>query len=60
MTTVTRQNVRDILAHAQLTAEQERTILALSYPADIEQVMAVFARYGVTRDWLINRLGASP
>lgn len=60
MTQVTREHVLDILAHAHLTREQEQTILALSYPADIDQVMAVFARYGITKDALINRMGGSP
>ncbi|HEY3088967.1 MAG TPA: hypothetical protein VGJ59_12980 [Jatrophihabitantaceae bacterium] len=60
MSQVTREHVRDVLAHAHLTPEQERNILALSYPADVEQIVAIFARYGVTRDWLIDRLGASP
>jgi len=60
MSQVTREHVRDILAHAHLTPEQERDILAMSYPADIDQMVAIFARYGVTRDWLINELGGSP
>jgi hypothetical protein len=60
MSQVTREHVLDILAHAHLTPEQEQTVLALSYPADIEQVMAVFARYGITKDSLINRMGGSP
>jgi hypothetical protein len=60
MSQVTREHVRDILAHAHLTPEQERNILALSYPADLDQVIAEFARYGVTRDWLTDRLGGSP
>jgi hypothetical protein len=60
MSQVTREHARDILAHAHLTPEQERDIPAVSYPADIEQVVAVFARYGVTRDWLNNQLGGSP
>jgi len=60
MSQVTREHVRDILAHAHLTPEQERDILTMSYPADIEQMVAIFARYGVTRDWLINELGGSP
>jgi hypothetical protein len=60
MSQVTREHVLDILAHAHLTAEQERNILALSYPADLDEVIAEFARYGVTRDWLVNQLGGSP
>ncbi|HKF33573.1 MAG TPA: hypothetical protein VKB37_14500 [Jatrophihabitantaceae bacterium] len=60
MSQVTREHVRDILAHAHLTPEQERNILELSYPADIEKVIAIFAEYGVTRDWLTDQLGGSP
>ncbi|HEY7047046.1 MAG TPA: hypothetical protein VH373_07485 [Jatrophihabitantaceae bacterium] len=60
MTKVSREHVRDVLAHAGLTPEQEQTILALDYPADLDHVIAVFARYGVTRDRLLSRLGASP
>ena len=59
MTQVSLDHVRDILRHAGLTPEQERSILALPYPADLEQVMAMFARYGVTKDRLISRLGGS-
>jgi hypothetical protein len=60
MTQVTREHVRDVLAHAHLTPEQERDILELSYPTDVEKVIAMFAKYGVTRDWLMDRLGGSP
>jgi hypothetical protein len=60
MTQVSRDHVRDVLRHARLTPEQERSVLALSYPADLEQVLSIFARYGITKDWLISRLGGSP
>jgi uncharacterized membrane protein (DUF2068 family) len=60
MTQVSRDHVLDILRHANLTPEQEQSILALSYPADLERVLAMFARYGVTPDRLISQLGGSP
>jgi hypothetical protein len=60
VTQVSRDHVRDVLRHAGLTPEQEQSILALPYPADLERVLAIFASYGVTRDWLISRLGGSP
>jgi hypothetical protein len=60
MTQVSRDHVRDILRHAGLTPEQEQTILALPYPADLEHLMTIFARYGVTKDLLISRMGGSP
>jgi hypothetical protein len=60
MTQVSRDHVRDVLRHASLTPEQEESILALSYPADLDQALAMFARYGVTTDLLISRMGGSP
>lgn len=59
MTQVSRDHVRNILRVAGLTPEEEQSILALPYPADLEQVLVIFARYGVTKDWLISRLGGS-
>jgi hypothetical protein len=60
MTLITRENVLDILARAGLTPEQEQAILALPYPVEVDRVTEAFARYGVTKDWLIGRLGGSP
>jgi hypothetical protein len=60
MTMVTREHVLDILKSAQLTPEQERSILLLPYPVDIERVIQKFAEYGITKDRLINRMGGSP
>jgi hypothetical protein len=60
MTQVSLEHVRDVLRYAHLTPEQEESILALPYPADLERVMAMFARYGVTKDVLMSRLGGSP
>ncbi len=60
MTQVTREHVLDILSRAGLTAEQERGILALPYPVDFDRVVREFARFGVTKDQLINRMGGSP
>lgn len=60
MTQVSREHVRDILRDAGLPPEQEQSILALPYPVDRERVLAAFAAYGVTRDWLVSRLGGSP
>jgi hypothetical protein len=60
MNLITREHVLDILARAGLTPEQEQTIRALTYPDEVNRVTEVFARYGVTKDWLISRLGGSP
>jgi hypothetical protein len=60
MSQVTREHVLDILHHAHLTPEQERRILAMSYPADQEEVIAEFAKFGITRDWLVSQIGGSP
>jgi hypothetical protein len=60
MTKVSREHVLEVLAQAHVTPEQERVVLALDYPADLDHVMAIFARYGITKDGLINRLGGSP
>jgi hypothetical protein len=60
MAQVTREHVLDILSRAGLTPEQEQRILALPYPIDFERVVKEFAEFGVTRDWLISRMGGSP
>jgi hypothetical protein len=60
MTQVTREHVVDIMSRAGLTAEQERRILALPYPLDFDRVVTEFARFGVTKSELINRMGGSP
>jgi hypothetical protein len=60
MAQVTREHVLDILSRAGLTPEQEQRILALPYPVDFERVLKEFAEFGVTRDWLISRMGGSP
>jgi hypothetical protein len=60
MTEVSRDQVLDILRRAALTPEQESTILALSYPADRDHVLRMFARYGVTPGRLVSGLGGSP
>jgi hypothetical protein len=60
MAQVTREHVVDILSRAGLTPEQERRILALPYPVDFDRVVQEFADFGVTRDWLVSRMGGSP
>jgi hypothetical protein len=57
---VTREHVLDILARAGLTSEQERRILALEYPADYDEVLDLFASFGMYPDLLISRMGGSP
>jgi hypothetical protein len=57
---VTREHVLDILARAGLTPEQERRVLALEYPADYDEVLDLFASFGMYPDRLISRMGGSP
>jgi hypothetical protein len=52
--------VLDIIARAGLTAEQRERVLALSYPADLERVLALFRSMGVNHDQLVSRMGGSP
>lgn len=57
---VSRAHVLDIIARAGLTAEQRERVLALSYPADLERVLALFRSMGVNHDQLVSRMGGSP
>jgi hypothetical protein len=57
---VTREHVERILHMTSLTADQQAEVLALDYPADIEDVMNVMGRFGITRDSLVSSLGGSP
>lgn len=57
---LSRAHVLDIIARAGLTEEQRERVLSLSYPADREKVLELFASMGVTRDDLLSRMGGSP
>jgi hypothetical protein len=56
---VTRDHVEGILRLTPLDSEERAQVLALSYPADIEDVMNLMLRFGITRDWLVSSLGGS-
>jgi hypothetical protein len=57
---VSREFVEDILARTNLSPEEKQQIRDLSYPADHDEVLRLFASMGVTPDRLQNRMGGSP
>ena len=57
---VSREYVEDILARTNLNPEEKQRLRDLSYPAEHDQVLELFASMGVTPDRLRNRMGGSP
>jgi hypothetical protein len=57
---ITRQHVVDLLPIMGLGPEQERRLLALHYPVDLETAAAAFESVGVDLDTLTDRMGGSP
>ena len=57
---VTRQHVVDILRKAGMFEDAERAASSLPDPVDIDEAAALLGPYGITRDFLISRLGGSP
>jgi DNA-directed RNA polymerase subunit F len=57
---VSREYVEDILAVTSLSAEEKKRIRDLTYPADRDELLALFASMGVTPDRLTSRMGGSP
>ncbi len=57
---VSRQWVQDLLRVAHLPPEIEQRVLALPYPADLDDVVRELQSSGITKDELENRMGGSP
>jgi hypothetical protein len=56
-----RQHVESVLKRAGVPDEQYHAILdEIRFPIAIEGLQAVLARFGITHDGLIDRLGGSP
>ena len=57
---MTRQSALDIVARAALFQADRCRILALQYPVQYRAFWQVLADLGVTKERLMNRMGASP
>lgn len=57
---VTSQSASDIVVRAALSQAEQRRILALRYPVESQVFWQVLAEVGVTRERLMDRMGASP
>jgi hypothetical protein len=57
---VTRQHVVDILRTARLPELAEEARRALPDPIEYNDAARFLARYGITKDDLISRVGGSP
>ena len=57
---VTRQHVVDILRTARLRELAEEARRALPDPIEYNDAARFLARYGITKDDLISRVGGSP
>jgi hypothetical protein len=57
---VTRRSASDIMARAALSQANQCRILALPYPVADQVFWQVLADMGVTKESLMDRLGASP
>jgi hypothetical protein len=57
---VTRQHVVDVLRTAGLPEAAEEAGRSLPERMDLERAEEFLARYGITKDVLISRMGGSP
>lgn len=57
---VTRESAAQVLARTALSAVARSQVLALPYPVNDRAFWQVLADLGVTRERLMDRLGASP
>ena len=57
---MTRQSASDIVVRAALSQADQCRILALPYPVGYQVFWQVLANMGVTRECLMDRMGASP
>ena len=58
--TVTSQGALDIVVRARLSQADRYRILALPYPVEYQAFWRVLADMGVTKERLMDRMGASP
>ena len=59
-TEVPRQHVVDLLRKAGMLEEADLAAADLPDPVGIDQAVAFLQPYGITKDFLISRLGGSP
>jgi hypothetical protein len=57
---VSRQHLVDLLRKAGMLEEAERAASSLPDPVDLDQCVQFLAPYGITKDFLVSRLGGSP
>jgi hypothetical protein len=57
---VPRQHVLDLLRKAGMFEEAERAEALLPDPVDFDEAAALLSPHGITKDFLISRLGGSP
>jgi hypothetical protein len=60
MPDMTRQSALDIIARAALAPADRYRILTLPYPIEYNAFWQQLADLGVTKERLMNRMGASP
>ncbi len=60
MMPLTRQDVVDILRKTGFSAAADEALRELPDPVDLDQAATWGAKYGITRDELISRMGGSP
>ncbi len=60
MMQITRQDVVDMLRKTGFPAAADEALRELPDPVDLDQAAAWGAKYGITRDELISRMGGSP
>jgi hypothetical protein len=59
-TEVPRQNVVDLLRKAGMFDEADRAAATLPDPVGVDEAVALLGPHGITKDFLISRLGGSP
>jgi hypothetical protein len=55
-----KEHVLRVMETAHLPEQQRRQLLALEYPAELDDVRVVFESAGVYLDTLVDRMGGSP
>ncbi|MEA2566126.1 MAG: hypothetical protein QOD49_1303 [Actinomycetota bacterium] len=59
-TEVPRQHVVDLLRRAGMFEAADSAASSLSDPVGLDEAVAFLLPYGITKDFLISRLGGSP
>jgi len=57
---LSRQHVVDVLRKTGLSEEADEALRELPDPVDLDQAAEWCAKYGITRDDLVSRMGGSP